>query len=653
MQLRFGWRWGWRGRIVPPSSIRYPPPMLRYFRNSRKTVIFILILGAATIGMTAFGVNSYGGSTGVERPLIKVGDKEVTWADIREEKRSLESYYRSILGANADKLLESMNLQQQVVDRAVDEAALDTLLDNLNFVSGSTELKSGIMEMFRGQPVSASAFASYAQSLGVSPQKLEQKLANDTRQGAFHELLSHASIPSKGELEAEVKKQETIYSVSSVSINPNDYIKDIKDPDEATIDAHYQEQASLYELPARIKYTWAEFPLEEAKKLVDVRPDDIELYFASNENEFLVPEAIRAELIKFSVPAGTLPDATEKIRVKAEEVLQKIQSGSAFTDMMVEYSDEKSQKSTPDGFLTRADLPKEVSEKLFAMKDGGTSDVIRTIDAFYIGNVKEFRASQPKPLESVKEEVIAKIKDEQAPIFAFSHLEELSKEFSISGKDLKTFAAEKKMTFGSDTELLVAGNDPEKAPKGLTQKLFDNFTTGAQLAEVDGRFILANVTETREREIPGLSEVKTKVVMDWKRNQARTKASEAAAAFLAKVTPETFNATAQSFKLKVENLADVSSKKTPALFQNRDAHDLLFSQSKPLHKVFGPVEQGGALTLWVVKTVTPPTPEVISKKLKEVENSKQMQATNLLIQGIIESLKAKQEVTIDPAAFTS
>lgn len=627
--------------------------MLRYFRNSRKTVIFILILGAATIGMTAFGINTYGGSTGVERPLIKVGEKEVTWADLRQERRSLESYFRSILGENADKLLASMNLQQQVVDRAVDEAALDTLLDSLNFVAGGSEIKNEIRGLFRGQPVSTAVFASYAQSLGISPQKLEQKIESDTRQSAFNELLSHASIPSKGELEAEVKKQETIYSVLTVSINSKDYLKEISDPDAATIDAYYQENASKYELPSRIKYSWLEYPLEQAKNLVEVRPDDIELYYATHDNDFLLPEAARVDVIKFSIPAGTLPDDVEKIRVKAEEVLQKIQSGASFADMMVEHSTEKTQKNTADGFLTRADLNKEVAEKVFAMKQGGLSDVIRSVDAFYIANVKEHRPSQAKPLESVKDEVIAKIKDEQAPIFALSRIEELSKEFIASGKDLKTFAADNKLSYGGETELLVSGMDPDKAPKGLTQTLLDSQVAGAQGIEVDGRFVLVNVLESKEREIPGLTEVKERVVSDWKRAQSISKASEVSKAFLAKATPQNFSEVAQSFKLKVETLSDVSSKKTPPLFQNPEANELLFAQSKPLQKIFGPVDQGNSLVLWTVKTVTPPSAEVIEKRLKEVEGTKQAQTTNILIQGIIESIKAKQEITIDPAAFAS
>jgi peptidyl-prolyl cis-trans isomerase SurA len=72
-------------------------------------------------------------------------------------------------------------------------------------------------------------------------------------------------------------------------------------------------------------------------------------------------------------------------KAKAEDLLDQIHKGAKFEDLAKKYSDGPSAKDGGDlSYFKRGTLPKELDDKVFALKAGEVTEVIRTKQGYVI-----------------------------------------------------------------------------------------------------------------------------------------------------------------------------------------------------------------------------------------------------------------------------
>ncbi|GEM_PF-5183065 len=564
--------------------------MIRFFRQGRKTIFFILILCATAIGMTSFGVGMYGSSTS-EKPAIKVGEIEYTQADVFRERRNLEQFYRNNFGGVFG------DIANQVVDGLVNRAAQDSFLAQYGFEAGRKESQKAILSLFDEQPFSPQMFGAIANSMGYSADEYETLITKEVRRSSFSKLLEHVSRPSEAEIRAEATKELRKYTIKYIDF-PFKEMK-VLEPTNEELEAYFLENATKYELPRRVTYKKKE--LVDANNLVEITDDDIEFYYAENENLFRTEEMLRADIISFPLD----PSDPEKSKAKADTVLAEIKSGADFIDVVLKHS--PNQKS---GFIKKSELASEVAKKAFSMSVGEISDVIRDPTGFYIVRVNEIKAAEPKPLSDVRDEVVKRIQDEQLPIYLAAKVNELSIE-------------------GAVTEELVSEGQ-------LTNLVLSELPEIRQIHEIDKKFILVEVIETREPELPGLEEVRSKVLEDL-----RTEKQEAQSLKLAKET----DFDPKKAKI-IENISLREQSKEPlAQVVKSKLSDAMLDEKQE------PVRLPEGYSVWLVSKVTEPTEEKIKEVLKEVEERKRSENAQRLLREITERVKANTVVDISPMVF--
>lgn len=564
--------------------------MIRFFRQGRKTILFILILCATAIGMTSFGIGMYGSPTH-EKPAIKVGDVEYSRADVYRERRNIEQFYRNNFGGVFG------DIANQVVDGLVDRAAQDYFLAQYGFESGKKESQKAILSLFGGQSFSPQMFNAVANSMGYSASEYEELISKEVRRNSFGKLLEHVSKPSEAELRAETIKVLRKYTIKYIDFPFNEM--SVPEPTSEELESYFLENATKYELPRRVSYKWKE--LTDAKNLVEITNEDIEFYYAENESSFRTEPMIRADIISFPLD----PSDPEKNREKADSVLAKINAGADFIDMVLKYS--PNQKS---GFQKKSDLPSEVAKKAFSIGIGQVSDVIRDPTGFYIIKVNEIKESESKPLDSVKDEIIKKIQDEQLPIYLAAKLDSLSIEGAKS------------------EELVSQGN--------LTKLVLSSLPEIRQLHEVDGKFILLEVTDTKEPELPGLSEVKSRVLEDLKKERQEKESLR-----LAK-EPDKKSKRGKS----IEGISLSESSKEP--LANAIKTRL---PSASLEEIQEPIRLPDGYSAWWVTKITDPTDKQITDALKDVEEKKRSESAQKILKELTERVKANTVVDISPMVF--
>lgn len=628
--------------------------MLRLFKNSRKTVYGTLIVGAAVIGMTSFGVSTFGGNNNSDKTIaVKVGETELEYKDYLREKNSYTSYLRKRLGAQYDLFASQSNLKEEFTDDIINKTAENAFIKDSGFVSGKEELISFIKNnVFGGQPVNSQLFQMIAQSQGLTPEGLEEKLKDDVVRNSLSEFLEQANIPSKKEIEVSVAQSLSSYDLNIVEISKSDFKNLVPPPSDEQLESFYQEQLSSYELPARVRYVYSEVPQVLAEKNIQILPDDIEVYYAQNQEKFKNEKEVKADLITFKIPDGTLPDAVEKIREKAENVKKEIDAGGDFSDLMVQHSDEKSQKVSKDGFLSKKDLPSQVLSAVFALEPGKISDVIRTVSGFYIAKLNEVKDESYKPLEEVKDEIVKLITQEQAPLLLSQKALDLAEKFNQAKSDLKSIAKEEGLLEPKETPLLSDLQNPELA--SLTKAALESPDVTFLSAEMGEKTYILQVLERKDKEMQGFTDVKASVKLQFEERELSKKFNEQSQELKEEAKVKTLSKLSAEKKLKLTTASNVSEKDSKLeTLKSPLIKNALFRTHHMTTDIVGPVVQGDKAFILEVTKVTPPVKEELMKAVKDHEKEIISENAQRLRMAIIEKIKSEKEVYVNPMVYSA
>ena len=159
---------------------------------------------------------------------------------------------------------------------------------------------------------------------------------------------------------------------------------------------------------------------QEVGSKLAMNKDDEKKFYEQHRAEMEHPEQVRLSeiLIAPKVPAKPAagPDAKPEppsdaeteaalaaAKVKAEDLLDQIHKGAKFEDLAKKYSDGPSAKDGGDlSYFKRGTLSKELEDKVFALKAGEITDVIRTKQGYVILQAVEHQMAGIPSLKEVE-----------------------------------------------------------------------------------------------------------------------------------------------------------------------------------------------------------------------------------------------------------
>jgi peptidyl-prolyl cis-trans isomerase SurA len=161
---------------------------------------------------------------------------------------------------------------------------------------------------------------------------------------------------------------------------------------------------------------------QEVGSHLAMNKDDVKKFYDQHKAEMERPEQVRLSeiLIAPKTPAkpaaGASPDAKPEppseaeteaalaaAQAKAQDVLDQFHKGAKFEDLAKKYSDGPSAKDGGDlNLFKRGTLSKELEDKVFALKAGEVTDVIRTKQGYVILQVSEHQMAGIPPMKEVE-----------------------------------------------------------------------------------------------------------------------------------------------------------------------------------------------------------------------------------------------------------
>jgi len=159
---------------------------------------------------------------------------------------------------------------------------------------------------------------------------------------------------------------------------------------------------------------------QEVGSKLAMNKDDVKKFYDLHRAEMERPEEVRLSeiLIAPKTPATPAPSADGKpeppseaeteaalaaAQAKAQDVLEQIHKGAKFADLAKKYSDGPSAKDGGDlQSFKRGALSKELEDKVFALKAGEVTDVIRTKQGYVILQTTEHQMAGIPTMKEVE-----------------------------------------------------------------------------------------------------------------------------------------------------------------------------------------------------------------------------------------------------------
>ncbi len=159
---------------------------------------------------------------------------------------------------------------------------------------------------------------------------------------------------------------------------------------------------------------------QEVGQKLSMNKEDEKKFYEQHKAEMDQPEQVRLSEILIAPKPITKPAAApggkpeppteaetqaalEVAKAKTEELLAQIQKGAKFADLAKKSSDGPSAKDGGDlSYFKRGTLSKELEDRVFALKAGETTDVIRTKQGYVILQVTEHTTAGIPSLKEVE-----------------------------------------------------------------------------------------------------------------------------------------------------------------------------------------------------------------------------------------------------------
>lgn len=628
--------------------------MLQTFHRYQKSFLVFVLIAVLCIAMLLFGINP-GGSGGQNAFALKINGEEISQTAFYEAKTNLESNYQQRFGNFYNQFLEATgtSLAQETIDTMVSQVLFKQLSSNLDLAVSNSSLVENLNQQFGGN-FSREAYATFLQRTGQTSAGFEAKLKNNLKNKVLVDIINDHSVASKKEVEALIKKEESEYSFKKAVFTPEDFINKVETPKEEELLEYFEQNAVDYETPVKVKYNYIVVDPKENLDIVELLPEDIEVYYSDRIKEYTNPEQAKVRQIEIKFDSANPEDQTKKETI-AEEIISKLGKGEKFSELAKLHSTDAKTKTKGGelGWVSKGVGSVGFDAVAFSTEAMGAPKLVVEDNRFLVIQVEDFKDEEVKPLESVKDEIKKLLQEREAPAYALVKAEDLLAEWQSLDKTLEEFAKEKNEKFSSTKNALTKEESAADNLKGLTAMVINNKEVSKQIQEIGDLSILVEVEAVEVSRIPDFSEIKEKVLNDYKQDKSVGYAREQAELLVSKLTEDTdFETEAKALGSKVELIESKKFQDRKDVLADPKIHKSVFSaqESKNIDSIFDFNNEFVAVSVTKIKE---PSTEVINEKMEETQEKTLYKNRQIFLSSLLNKLKAEAEIEIAPGLINS
>jgi parvulin-like peptidyl-prolyl isomerase len=217
-------------------------------------------------------------------------------------------------------------------------------------------------------------------------------------------------------IDQEAKKSQMIIKDEEVTDTINDILTRRKMKMEDLINELAKENSSIEAHRKEVKAHLLRMRLlrREIKSKIAVTEEEIGEYYLKNREAYEGKEALRIKQILILFPKGADVKTKAKLREEMDAIHKRLLTGEPFDLLAAQLSQGPAAATVGDlGFLEKGSMLPAVEGVAFGLKKDEISKVIESPVGLHIIQAVDRRGAGIKPIESVREEIKAKIEEEK------------------------------------------------------------------------------------------------------------------------------------------------------------------------------------------------------------------------------------------------
>jgi peptidyl-prolyl cis-trans isomerase D len=542
--------------------------------------------------------------------LAEVEGEPITVGAFTRRYNAQVNAYRSAYGGQInDQLIKQLGIDRQILNQLVDEEAMVAESRKQGITVSDIEIRERILALpgfqENGKFVGEQRYRQILQFQNppMTTADFERSLRRALQIEKLRNALTGWMSVSDSDVAAEYRKRNEKVKLDVVPVTAEAFKSQVAVSD-AEIAAAFEKSKELYRVGEKRKIKYALLNVDQVRQTITVPETEVAAFYQQNLSQYQSPAQVRASHILFKTEGKD----ENAVKAKAEEVLKLAKApGADFAALAKKYSEDESNNSNGGDldYFGRGRMVAEFEQAAFAMKNGETSDLVKTAFGFHIIKMVDNKPETTRPLAEVRSEIEDQLKWQKAQAEA----EKIAKSLEATMKtpaDVDRIAKERNMQVTETGLILLAepiqgvGSQPELSGRLFGMKEGD--VTPAM--RVSTGWVFATVTGRQDPYIPKLDEVKTKVADDVKQNKAVEMAKQRAGAIATELK------SAKDFAAAVKR-AGLEIKSTELVARGSAIPDLGISDS--IDNVAFTLPQGG-----VSDAITTPTGTAIIRVAEKV-----------------------------------
>ena len=624
--------------------------MLQHIREKFTGTFALVILALIGIPFVFFGINyNFVGSNFA----AKVDGEEISAGYFEQQYRS-ELAQRPEL-ANLDAA-QRQQLRRSLLERLIRDQLVRNYLGENGYRIGDKQLTDLIQQEQEFQvdgKFDRAAYVDYLAVRGREPREFEESQRQFMREFQLRSAIMASAVvtPSEYRRYLNLAAEERLVSLATLA---EDLVADEIEITDEQVQAYYDANPNMFQLPESADVQYIRISREDVGEGVDISEETLAQYYEDEKYRYLQDEQRRARhiLIQFG-------DDEDAARAQAEELLTRIRSGDSFEALAGEFSMDggTAERGGDLGALTESQLPEALGAAVFAMQEGDLEGPVRSDFGFHVIRLDEILARGPLPLDQVRGELLAELRDREAESL-YLELERRLSDALFDMRDMQAIAD----SIGAEVQTIEGftrdGAEPFGANQAAIDAVFDaTVLAGGQISEVIELDAVSaavfRVTRHNEATRQPLADVRDEIEALVRSQQAETLLVERAERILEAVDGgEDFGVAAEAAGATVSE---------PKLISRRDPEtDQLvvfevFAAPKPAEDspVTGRVRGlDGAYTVYSLEAVLPGRPESIPLEQRDAGKAQLAQESGVGDYiAFLQSLYDEAEVVINPDAL--
>lgn len=387
-------------------------------RNNKRIVQVILV--AITLPFAFWGVESYVRNVGGAGDVATVGGAKISQQELAQATREQQERLRGMLGREFNPaMFDSPEARLAILDSLVSQRLMLLQASKAHLMVSDGQLREFIGRIGALQENGQFSMQRYEQALraqGLSQAGFEAKLRQDLTLQQLVAAVSDTSIVSRGAAERLLAVQLEEREVGEASIRPEQFAAQVNIPSEA-VKEFYEKNRKLFETPEQVRAEYLVLSRDVLAEQLPLDETEIRSTYEKNAGRYTQPEERRASHILIQV-AKDAPEAEQKAaRAKIDSLLQQVKKNPKdFEKLAKEHSQDpgSAAKGGDLGFFGRGAMVKPFEDAVFSLKEGQTSDLVRSDFGYHIIRLIGIRAEKARPYAEARGEIIAELKAQAA-----------------------------------------------------------------------------------------------------------------------------------------------------------------------------------------------------------------------------------------------